>query len=140
MIPSNQIHSFVARLVELFNEDLEGADAAQGWTGNFGIEFDDCDVAISVGAPVMGKLPTPHEVDHQGLIIGGPTYYARASRSDFMALLTGELDAVSAIVQKKLVLTGDLMPVIARMKYRGLLDRWLKRAQLEIRQWDLENS
>jgi hypothetical protein len=116
--------------ISLLNEDPDAAGAAQGWQGDFGVVIDRADpeggpLAIAIGAPVNGKLPEPRFMTPEALEALGPTYFARAKQADWWALIEGGLDPIAAIVQKRLVARGDLTPVIARLQYRGLAERWL---------------
>ena len=115
--------------IRLLNEDPDATAAAHGWDGDFGVVIDrpDGPMAISIGAPVGGKLPDPQFVHIDELEDREPTFFARASEADWWALIEGGLDPIAAIVQKRLVARGDLTPVIARLQYRGLAERWLER-------------
>jgi SCP-2 sterol transfer family len=115
--------------IRLLNEDPDAADAARGWDGDFGVVIDRADgpMGISIGAPSGGKLPEPEFVALAELEDREPTFFARASEADWWALIEGGLDPIAAIVQKRLVARGDLTPVIARLQYRGLAERWLER-------------
>lgn len=117
------------RAIALFNEDPEAADAARGWDGDFGVVFDTVGgpLAVWVGPPAAGRLPDPQFLPLAELEVRAPRYFARATVDDWRALMTGELDPVAAIVQKRLVARGDLTPIIARLSYRGLALRWLAR-------------
>jgi hypothetical protein len=118
--------AFFVSAVEAFNEDAESAAAARGWSGDFGIVVEGFG-ALHVGAPVDGRLPPPRLVARDELLELEPTYFARADVETWRALVLGALDPIAAIVQKKLELTGDLTPVIQRLTYRGLAERWLAR-------------
>jgi putative sterol carrier protein len=115
--------------IALFNEDPEAADAARGWDGDFGVVIDagDTTVAVWIGPPEAGRLPEPSFLSLEALEARAPRYFARATADDWRALMTGGLDPVAAIVQKRLVARGDLTPVVARLGYRGLALRWLAR-------------
>jgi len=115
--------------IALFNEDPEAADAARGWDGDFGVVIDrpEGPLAVWIGPPANGTLPEPQFLSLDVLEAKAPRYYARATVDDWRALMTGGLDPVGAIVQKRLVARGDLSPVIARLGYRGLALRWLAR-------------
>jgi hypothetical protein len=119
------------RAIALFNEDPQAADAARGWDGDFGVVFDrpDGPLAVWVGPPQEGRLPAPEFLSLEALERRAPRYFARATVPDWRALMTGALDPVGAIVQKRLVARGDLTPVIARLGYRGLALRWLARIE-----------
>ncbi len=114
--------------VRLLNADPEAAGAAQGWEGDFGliIDTEGEPIGIRIGAPVDGQLPEPRFVTAETVEQDAPRYFARSSQRDWWALIAGELDPVAAIVQKRLVVRGDLTPVIVRLQYRGLAQRWLE--------------
>ncbi len=115
--------------IRLLNEDPDAAEAARGWDGDFGVVIDRADgpMGISIGAPVNGRLPEPEFLPADEIEEREPRYFARASEADWWALIEGGLDPIAAIVQKRLVARGDLTPVIARLQYRGLAERWLER-------------
>lgn len=115
--------------IRLLNEDPDAAEAARGWDGDFGVVIDRADgpMGISIGAPVNGRLPEPEFLPADEIEESEPRYFARASEADWWALIEGGLDPIAAIVQKRLVARGDLTPVIARLQYRGLAERWLER-------------
>jgi putative sterol carrier protein len=115
--------------IRLLNEDPDAPEAAKGWTGDFGVVIDrpSGPMGISIGAPVQGQLPEPRFLPADELEDLEPTYFARATEADWWALIEGGLDPIAAIVQKRLVAKGDLTPVIARLQYRGLTERWLVR-------------
>ncbi len=121
--------AFCRRAVQAFNEDAQACDAARGWSGDFGIVVDGLPdlLVVHVGAPRDGVLPEPRFVTLAELIQQSPTYYARASEASWRALLLGTLDPVTAILEKRLEARGDLTPVITRLKYRGVLERWVQR-------------
>jgi putative sterol carrier protein len=115
--------------IRLLNEDPDAAEAARGWDGDFGVVIDRADgpMGISIGAPVNGRLPEPEFLPADEIEENEPRYFARATEADWWALIEGGLDPIAAIVQKRLVARGDLTPVIARLQYRGLAERWLER-------------
>lgn len=115
--------------IRLFNEDPDAAAAARGWDGDFGLVIDaeGSSLGILIGAPRDGRLPEPSFVSPDDVEDAEPRYFARATRGDWWALIEGGLDPIAAIVQKRLVARGDLTPVIARLQYRGLAERWLER-------------
>lgn len=117
--------------IESLNADPDARAAAAGWTGDFGVVIDRAEgpLAISLGAPVDGALPAPIFVPLDELNDLEPTYFARASEADWWQLIDGTLDPIAAIVQKRLVVRGDLTQVIARLQYRGLAERWLAHLQ-----------
>lgn len=115
--------------VRLFNEDPDAAAAARGWDGDFGlvIDRDGDSLGLLIGAPREGRLPDPTFVSPGEVENARPRYFARATQEDWWSLIEGGLDPIAAIVQKRLVARGDLTPVIARLQYRGLAERWLQR-------------
>lgn len=115
--------------LRLLNEDPEAGPAAQGWDGDFGVVIDreGGAMGIYIPAPVGGQLPEPRFLSAEGVEAEAPRFFARASQADWWALIEGGLDPIAAIVQKRLVARGDLSPVIARLQYRGLAERWLEK-------------
>lgn len=115
--------------IRRLNEDPDAAGAAQGWDGDFGVVIDreGGPLGIAVGAPVNGKLPEPRFLSAEAVEASNPRFFARATQADWWALIEGGLDPIAAIVQKRLIARGDLTPVIARLQYRGLAERWLER-------------
>ena len=115
--------------IRLLNEDPDAAGAAEGWDGDFGVVIDreGGAIGIAIGAPVNGKLPEPRFLSAEAVEASNPRFFARASQGDWWALIEGGLDPIAAIVQKRLIARGDLSPVIARLQYRGLAERWLER-------------
>jgi hypothetical protein len=115
--------------IRLLNEDPEAAGASVGWEGDFGVVIDreGGAMGIAIGAPVNGRLPEPRFLPAEAVEAAAPRFFARANEADWWALIQGGLDPIAAIVQKRLVAKGDLTPVIARLQYRGLAERWLAR-------------
>lgn len=112
------------------NADPDAALAAQGWDWDFGVVIDRPDgstIGVFIGPPRDGRLPEPEFLDVPALEGRAPRYFARASQADWWNLIAGALDPIAAIVQKRLVARGDLSPVIARLQYRGLAERWLEK-------------
>lgn len=117
--------------IELLNADPDAAGAAQGWDWDFGVVIDrpDGPMAIYLGVPASGRMPPPQFVTVEQLEAQNPRYFARASQDDWWKLIDGGLDPIFAIVSKRLVARGDLTPVIARLQFRGLAERWLSKIQ-----------
>lgn len=117
--------------VRLANEDPESAQAASGWEGDLGVVVD----------AEPGKLARPFTVrlvpvgsrleqvdfldDPDELEELEPKYLARAPYSVWKALMQGSLDPIEAIVRRMVTLTGDVQPIIERVKFRGIADRVL---------------
>lgn len=114
--------------IERLNADPDAPGAAQGWDWDFGVVIDrpEGPMALYLGAPKDSRLPPPEFVTVEALEARKPTYFARATQADWWALIEGGLDPIFAIVQKRLVARGDLTPVVARLQYRGLAERWLE--------------
>lgn len=118
--------------IDALNDDPDLAGAARGWEGDFGVVIDLAGGgarAVFVAAPREARFAPPEFLDLDELEAREPRYFARATEADWWALITGGLDPVAAIVQKRLVAKGDLTPVVARLQYRGLAERWLARMQ-----------
>lgn len=115
--------------VELLNADPDASGASSGWAFDFGVVIDRPagPLAIYLGTPREGRLPAPEFLSEAALEARSPAYSARAEQETWRALMTGGLDPIAAVVQKRLVVRGDLTPVIARLHYRGLAERWLAR-------------
>jgi hypothetical protein len=115
--------------VRLTNSDPESVAAGQGWKGDFGMVVD----------AEPGKLARPfvvHLVPKDGLITRlrvlddpddldefEPAYVARAPYTVWKELLQGTLDPVEAVLKRRIAVTGDLQPLIERMRYKGIADR-----------------
>jgi hypothetical protein len=116
--------------IALLNTDPDAAGAASGWDWDFGVVIDrdeGAPLGVFIGVPRDGKLPAPEFLPVEELERRAPRYFARATQGDWWKLIEGALDPIAAIVQKRLVARGDLTPVIARLQYRGLAERWLER-------------
>lgn len=116
--------------IDALNDDPDLDGAARGWEGDFGVAIDLAAGgvrAVFLPAPAQGRFAPPEFLDLDELEDREPRYFARASEADWWALITGGLDPIAAIVQKRLVAKGDLSPVVARLQYRGLAERWLAR-------------
>lgn len=126
-MPAFPSEAWCREAIELLNADPDAAAAASGWDGDFGVVIDreGGAMGILIGAPVKGRLPAPEFLPPDEVEAAEPRYFARASQGDWWALIGGTLDPIAAIVQKRLLARGDLTPVIARLKYRGLAERWL---------------
>lgn len=115
-------------VIALLNADPDAPAAAKGWSGDFAVIVEGpVPLAVYLGAPVNGQLPAPQFLTVEALEARRTSYAARAEAEVWRALIAGTLDPIAAIVQKRLVVRGDLEPVVARLKYRGLAERWLER-------------
>lgn len=113
--------------VSLLTRDPESKDALHGWHGDVGLIVDNEGhaLAVLIRAPVDGQLAEPEFLSAPALDDEAPEYWARANASDWSALIDGGLDPIAAIVQGRLKVRGDLSQVIARLRFRGLAERWL---------------
>ncbi len=113
--------------VAALNADPDAPAAARGWTGDFGLVVDTeaGAVAVYVGPPSDGRLPAPEVLALESLAARATSYFARADEGTWRELILGTLDPVAAIVQRRIEVRGDLTPVVSRLKYRGLAERWL---------------
>jgi putative sterol carrier protein len=125
------------RMVQLANADPEASAAGEGWKGDFG----------AVVEPEPGKLDAPfaiHCVPKNGRIAElrvladpdeleeiEPAYLARAPYSVWKGLIRGTLDPVEAVLRKRIQMTGDLQPILERMRYKGIADRVLGQLHTE---------
>jgi putative sterol carrier protein len=129
--------------IRLANADPESLEAGEGWVGDLG----------AVIEAEAGKLAKPFavHVEPKGGLIGQvkvladpddldeiePTYLARAPYSVWKGLIQGTIDPVEAILRKRIKLSGDVQPLIERMKYKGIADRVM--SQLKTRFADEES-
>jgi hypothetical protein len=120
---------FCRAAVDAFNQDPDAAAAARGWKGAFGlvIHRGTSSLHVHVGAPQEGKLPPPRFCTAAELAALAPEYFAAADEATWRELVEGTLDPVGAVVARRLTLRGDLEPVVARLGYRGLAERWVQR-------------
>jgi putative sterol carrier protein len=114
--------------IEQLNADPDCRRATAGWVGDFGmvIEGQTRTIALYVGEPREGQFPAPEFVSLATLTARAPRYLATASDATWLAMIRGQLDPIAALVQKRLTARGDLEPVVARLKYRGMAERWLQ--------------
>lgn len=120
--------TWCARAVQAFNEDPESAAALNGWSGDVALIVRDAGgggVGVHLREPTHGKLLMPELVSVDGAVALELPYVADASRAHWQALIDGTLDPIAAVVQRKLVLKGNVQSLIERLKFRGLADRWL---------------
>jgi putative sterol carrier protein len=123
--------------IQVANADPESVKAGKGWVGDFG----------AVVEPEKGLLDKPFVVhlepdgglikrfrvlaDPDDLEEIEPKYLARAPYSVWKGLLQGKLDPVDAVLKKRLSVTGDLQPLIERMRYKGIAERVLAKVKTE---------
>jgi putative sterol carrier protein len=123
--------------VKLANADPESGAAAQGWKGDIAavVQAEAGKLAADFAVhfiPDGGRiqrfrvLKDPDELDEIE-----PAYLARAPYSVWKGLLLGTLDPVEAVLKKRIQMTGDLQPVIERMRYKGIADRVLAQLPTE---------
>ena len=109
--------------INAFNEDPDAPDALEGWEGDVGLFVDE--VGVWLAAPVNERLSDAVLMTAQALAEKSPRSMAKASRATWAELITGRLDPIAAIVQKRLEVRGDLQQIVSRLGYRGLAERWL---------------
>jgi putative sterol carrier protein len=125
------------QVVQLANADPEAADAGEGWDGDFGavVEAEPGKLAAPFAIhcePKNGRitrlrfLEDPDELDEIE-----PAYLARAPYSVWKGLILGTLDPVEAVLKKKIQMSGDLQPILERMRYKGIADRILSQLHTE---------
>lgn len=114
--------------IETLNADPEVALATEGWSGDFGmvIDSDTRTFGVYLGEPREGRFPSPELVSTATLAARNPRYFARASDATWVELIRGQLDPIAAIVQQRLSVRGELEPLVVRLKYRGVAERWLR--------------
>ncbi len=118
--------------VRVLNADPETVHAGAGWTGDFGLvveaergalEFPFTVYCRPVGGRVttLEVLPDPDDLDGYE-----PAYRIRAPYSVWKGLLRGSVDPVEAVLRRRLLVEGDVQPLLERMKYKGVADRVLR--------------
>ena len=122
---------WVEEAVRLVNSDPEAVHAGVGWEGDFGavVEAEPGKLSITFSVHVVPKdgridrlrvVPDPDDFDEIE-----PAYLARAPYSVWKGLLTGTLDPVEAVLQRRIKVEGDLQPLLERLRYKGIADRVL---------------
>ncbi len=109
--------------VKSFNDDPDAPDALEGWSGDVGLFVDDAGVWLA--APVNERLADAVLMTAEALAAKAPQSLAKASKATWAELLSGRLDPIAAIVQKRLEVRGDVQQIVSRLSYRGLAERWL---------------
>ncbi len=121
--------------IRLVNEDAEAKQAGAGWEGDFGavVEAEPGRLSRHFAVHIVPKdgvvvkwkvLPDPDDLEEIE-----PAYVARAPYSVWKGLLCGTLDPLEAVLKRRIAMSGDLQPVIERMKYKVIAVRLF--AQLE---------
>lgn len=116
-------HAWCQHAVAAFNHDPDAADALAGWQGDVGLFVDE--LGVWLAAPSSDRLGEAVLMTTDALEAKNPVSQAKASRVIWAQLIDGTLDPIAAIVQKRLVLKGDVQQIASRLSYRGLAQRWL---------------
>lgn len=121
--------AFVRQAIAWLNEDPDLPLAAVGWSGDFGIVIRRAPepLVVMLRAPMGGRFLDPEFVSEATLAEADVAYQAIGDEDTFHALIVGALDPILAIVQKRLLVRGNLQPVVARLAHKGLAERWLTR-------------
>jgi putative sterol carrier protein len=114
--------------IRLVNADPEIAQAGDGWQGDFG-------VVIEPEGPLAAPFVV-HVVPEAGRIVSWevledpddledlePAYVARAPYSIWKALMVGTLDPIEAVLRRRVSMSGDLQPLIERLRYKAIAER-----------------
>jgi len=117
------------------NADPESVRAGQGWKGDFGVVIEAEAGKLSKPFALhlepkdgkLEKLKILRDVDELEEI--EPAYLARAPYSIWKGLLRSTVDPVEAVLKRQIRITGDLQPVMERMRYKGIADRVLSQLQ-----------
>lgn len=123
--------------IRLVNGDPESTLAGAGWVGDFGAVVEPEPGKLKEAFAVycqprngrledFRKLREPDELEELE-----PAYLARATYSVWKGLIQGTLDPVEAVLRKQVFLSGDLQPLVERMRFKGIADRVL--AKLDTR-------
>lgn len=112
--------------IDALNADPDAPGASSGWSFDFGVVIEGAGGgrAVYLGPPVAGRVPRPEFMSVEALAERQPSYFAAASEATWVALVRGEVDPIAAVVERRLVVRGDLAPVAARLRYKGLAQRW----------------
>jgi putative sterol carrier protein len=119
--------------IRLINSDPESVAAGEGWQGDFGIVIDPEPGKLAKSfvvhcVPQDGKvnrfklLADPDDLDEYE-----PAYLARGPYSVWKGLIRGTVDPVEAVLRRWIAVTGEIQPLIERMRYKGIADRVLAR-------------
>ena len=114
--------------IRLVNEDPEIALAGDGWQGDFGVIIEPegalTEAFVVHVVPEAGRI-TSWEVldDPDDLEDLEPAYVARAPYSIWKALMVGTLDPIEAVLRRRVSMTGDLQPLIERLRYKAIAER-----------------
>lgn len=115
--------------IRLVNADPEIALAGHGWEGDFGVVIEPEANALAEPfvvhvVPEAGRI-TSWEVleDPDDLEDLEPAYVARAPYSTWKALMAGTLDPIEAVLRRRVSMTGDLQPLIERLRYKAIAER-----------------
>jgi putative sterol carrier protein len=121
--------------VRVVNADPESVLAGAGWKGDFGlvVEAEPGKLAKPFTVhlvPDGGKI-TRYEIlrDPDELEELEPAYVARAPYSTWKGLILGTVDPVEAVLKRQIRMTGDLQPVMERMRYKGIAERVLSKLE-----------
>lgn len=118
--------AWCAAVVAAVNLDPETADAGRGFSGCVACVVEG-PRAFAAWCRVGGGrieewrvLAAPAEIEDLA-----PGHVARASLETWRGILDGSRDPVEAVLQRQLVVVGDLRPLVERLQHQGLAKRVL---------------
>lgn len=121
--------------IRLVNSDPEIVQVADGWEGDFGVVIDPDGSALSTPfvvhiVPEGGRI-TSWEIleDPDDLEDIEPAYLARAPYGIWKSLMNGTLDPIEAVLRRRVSMTGDLQPLIERLRYKTIAERVISRLE-----------
>jgi putative sterol carrier protein len=108
--------AWVKNLVEVLNSDGQYADIARNWEGDliFVVEPDPADDPQAEPARIYldlwhGRCRGGYLVDEDAESVPAARYVLSAPRSNFLKILSGELDAMQAMLTRKLRVEGSMV-------------------------------
>ena len=113
--------------------DPETVRAGLGWSADIGVvveaEAGKLDRPFVVYLqPVDGRIKTWRVlVDPDDLDEFEPAYRIQAPYSVWKGVLLGTLDPVEAVLRRRVLVEGNLQPLVERMQHKGLAERVLGR-------------
>lgn len=107
--------AWVENLVEILNSDARYAEIARNWEGDLVFVVEPDEGADAKVEPDRIYLDLWHGKCRSGYLVGegvepGPAarYVLRAPRSNFLRILSGELDAMQAMLTRRLRVEGSM--------------------------------
>lgn len=117
--------------VRLLNEDPEAPEAGEGWEADFGAIVEPEPGALS-RAFCVHVVPRNGRIEKFQVLADAddfdeiaPAYLARAPYSVWKQIIDGSIDPMEAVLKRRISLSGDLQPILERLRYKGIAQRVL---------------